>query len=74
MLNTARQVGAVLGTALSVTVVGVATTGRPEELGLLRHGWIMLVVCGAAAALAATGLAVVERRPVPTELAPGGAP
>lgn len=62
LVNTARQIGAVLGTALSVTVVGAATTGRPDELPLLRHGWIMLVVCGLAAATAAGALAVAERR------------
>ncbi|MDQ4118238.1 MAG: MFS transporter, partial [Actinomycetota bacterium] len=72
LVNTARQIGAVLGTALSVTVVGATTTGR-GELALLRHGWIMLVVCGAAAAATGAVLAVVEaveRRAVAT----GGAP
>lgn len=72
LVNTARQIGAVLGTALSVTVVGATTTGR-GELALLRHGWIMLVVCGAAAATTGAVLAVVDaagRRRVPT----GGAP
>ncbi|TCK25179.1 MFS transporter [Pseudonocardia endophytica] len=65
LLNTARQIGAVLGTALAVTVVGATTTGR-GELALLRHGWIMLVVCGAAASLTGAVLWAVgtaERRP-----------
>ncbi len=70
LVNTTRQIGAVLGTALSVTVLGVATTGRPDELGLLRDGWAMLTICGVAAAATALVLAVVERRSAPT----GGAP
>lgn len=72
LVNTARQIGAVLGTALSVTVVGATTTGR-GELALLRHGWIMLVACGAAAAATGAVLASVEasrRRTVPTRGAP----
>ena len=72
LVNTARQIGAVLGTALSVTVVGATATGR-GELTLLRHGWIMLVVCGAAAAVTGAALWTVEaaaRRTVPT----GGTP
>jgi hypothetical protein len=63
VITTARQVGSVLGVALLVSVIGTHTTGRPDELGLLRGGWVMLAAAGVVAAALATGLARAERRP-----------
>lgn len=61
LITTARQVGSVLGVALLVSVIGTATTGRPDEIGLLRGGWVLLAAAGAVAAVAALGLARAER-------------
>ncbi|GAA4806149.1 MFS transporter [Actinomycetospora chlora] len=63
VITTARQVGSVLGVALLVSVIGTHTTGRPDELGLLRGGWVMLAAAGVVAAVLAVGLARAERRP-----------
>jgi EmrB/QacA subfamily drug resistance transporter len=63
VITTARQVGSVLGVALLVSVIGTHTTGRPDELGLLRGGWVMLAAAGVVAAALAVGLARAERRP-----------
>ena len=68
LINTARQVGSVLGVALLVSVIGTHTTGRPEELGLVRDGWLLLTAAGVVAALLALALARAERRPAPTEV------
>ncbi|GAA4891407.1 MFS transporter [Actinomycetospora straminea] len=68
VITTARQVGSVLGVALLVSVIGTHATGRPDELGLLRGGWVMLAVAGVVAAGLAVALARAERvaaRPVP---------
>jgi hypothetical protein len=62
LINTARQVGSVFGVALLVTAIGTATTGRPEELPLLRAGWVQLVIASSVAALFAVILTVAERR------------
>ncbi|MHC1561662.1 MFS transporter [Actinomycetospora sp. C-140] len=62
LITTARQVGSVLGVALLVSVIGTHTTGRPEELGLVRAGWVMLALAGAVAAVCALALARAERR------------
>ena len=68
LINTARQVGSVLGVALLVSVIGTSTTGRPEELGLVRDGWLLLTAAGVVAAVLALALARAERRPAPTEV------
>ena len=68
LINTARQVGSVLGVALLVSVIGTRTTGRPEELGLVRDGWLLLTAAGVVAAVLALALARAERRPAPTEV------
>ena len=68
LINTARQVGSVLGVALLVSVIGTHTTGRPEELGLVRDGWLLLTAAGVVAAVLALALARAERRPAPTEV------
>jgi len=75
LINTARQVGAVLGVALVVSVMGSGTTGSGGDLALLRHGWVLVVVAAAAGALVAGGLALHERRarPAPTAAGPVGA-
>ncbi|MEJ2867696.1 MFS transporter [Actinomycetospora sp. OC33-EN08] len=64
LINTARQVGSVLGVALLVSVIGAHTTGRPEEFGSVQAGWGLLVAAAVAAGLVAAVLAVVERRAV----------
>ncbi|GAA4944078.1 EmrB/QacA subfamily drug resistance transporter [Actinomycetospora succinea] len=61
LITTARQVGSVLGVALLVSVIGTDTTGRPEELGLLRTGWVVLALAGVVAAAFAVALARAER-------------
>ncbi|MGI5126900.1 DHA2 family efflux MFS transporter permease subunit [Pseudonocardia sp. CA-107938] len=63
LINTARQIGSVLGIAAVVTIVGTASTGAVGDLPLLRHGWVFLVVTGLATAMLGAGLAVA-RRPV----------
>lgn len=55
MINTARQIGTVLGTAVLVVIYG-ATPG----LGAFRHGWLFLSSAALAAALA--GWAIAGRR------------
>ncbi len=62
LINTARQVGSVLGVALLVTAIGTKATGRLGELPLLRVGWAQLVLAAAVAALFAVVLTVAERR------------
>ena len=62
LINTARQVGSVLGVALLVSVIGAHTTGRPSEFGSVRAGWALLVAAALVAAVMAVGLTVVERR------------
>lgn len=61
LITTARQVGSVLGVALLVSVIGTRTTGRPEELGLVRAGWVLLAVAGIVAAVCAVAVARAER-------------
>jgi MFS family permease len=68
LITTARQVGSVLGVALLVSVIGTRTTGRPEELGLLRGGWVLLAIAGAVAAAAAVALARAERAAAATQV------
>ena len=61
LINTARQVGSVLGVALLVTVIGTKATGGLGELPL-RAGWAQLVLAAAVAAVFAVVLTVAERR------------
>jgi MFS family permease len=56
----ARQVGAVLGVALLIAVIG--TPAPSEALGVFHHGWQLVGATGAAAALLATGLGRVRAR------------
>ena len=74
LINTARQVGAVLGVALLVSVVGAHTTGRPSEFASVQAGWALLVAAALVAAVTAAALTVVERRrrvrPVPRVAGP----
>ncbi len=76
LINTARQVGSVLGVALLVSVIGAHTTGRPSEFGSVRAGWTLLVAAALVAAVVAAALAVVERRrrlvAVPAAVGAGG--
>lgn len=60
LITTARQVGSVLGVALLVSVIGTHTTGRPDEIGLLRAGWVVLALAGVVAAGCAVALARAE--------------
>ncbi|MET8975819.1 MFS transporter [Streptomyces sp. NPDC004539] len=55
MLNTSRQLGSALGTAILVAVLGPA-----PDLGAFRHGWLFLA--GAALVSAAFAVAVAARR------------
>lgn len=55
MINTSRQVGTVLGTAVLVVIYG-----GTQDLDSFRHGWIFIVVMSAAAALA--GCFIAGRR------------
>ncbi|HEY2225470.1 MFS transporter [Actinomycetospora sp.] len=64
LINTARQVGSVLGVALLVSVIGAHTTGLPSEFGSVRAGWGLLAGAALVAAVLALGLSVVERRRV----------
>jgi hypothetical protein len=52
MINTARQVGTVLGTAILVVIYGSS-----PNLDAFRQGWIFLTAAAAAAALTACGIA-----------------
>ena len=62
LINTARQVGAVLGVALLVSVIGPATTGRPDEFGAIRAGWTLLASAAVVSAIIGLLLSLVERR------------
>ncbi|HEY0803688.1 MAG TPA: hypothetical protein VGD84_01430, partial [Pseudonocardiaceae bacterium] len=55
MINTSRQVGTVLGTAVLVVIYGGA-----QNLDAFRHGWIFIAATSAAAALA--GCFIAARR------------
>ncbi|MFL5825305.1 MAG: MFS transporter [Thermoleophilaceae bacterium] len=56
----ARQVGAVLGVALLIAVIG--TPAPSEALSVFRHGWALVGATGGAAALLAAGLGRVRAR------------
>jgi EmrB/QacA subfamily drug resistance transporter len=55
MINTSRQVGTVLGTAVLVVIYG-----GTQDLAAFRHGWMFIVATSAAAALA--GCFIAARR------------
>ncbi|WP_285586214.1 MFS transporter [Actinomycetospora sp. NBRC 106378] len=61
LINTARQVGSVLGVALLVSVIGVRTTGLPSEFGSVRAGWWLLVTAAGVAVVLGLVLAVAGR-------------
>jgi EmrB/QacA subfamily drug resistance transporter len=61
LINTARQIGSVLGIAAVVTIVGTASTGTAEDLPLLRHGWTFLAATGLAVTALCTWLALARR-------------
>lgn len=60
MINTSRQIGTVLGTAILVMIYGGAPT-----MDSFRHGWLFLAA--AALASAAASCAIAIRRPSPTD-------
>ncbi|RFZ40348.1 Multidrug resistance protein stp [Mycobacterium marinum] len=61
--GTIRQVGAVIGVALLVILVGTPAPGAAEES--LRRGWTMAAICFVAVALGAVWLGRI--RPAPAE-------
>jgi NTE family protein len=68
--NTARQVGAVLGVAILIAIVG--RPGPDAALDAFRHGFLFCAIC--AITCSATGLALgrVRVRPTVVEAIPGG--
>lgn len=62
LINTARQVGSVLGIALVVTVVGTHLTDSVEGVASIRAGWALLATAGAATAVIGIALTIVQRR------------
>ena len=62
LLNTARQVGSVLGIALVVTVIGADILDSPAELDSIRAGWALLAAAGVGTALIGILLTIVEHR------------
>ncbi|MET0189088.1 MAG: MFS transporter [Pseudonocardia sediminis] len=60
LINTARQVGAVLGIALLVLVLGTAG-GTGTDIPAMRDSWLLLVATGVLTALLAGALAVTGR-------------
>ncbi|MCV7077369.1 MFS transporter [Mycobacterium szulgai] len=71
VVSSTRQIGAVIGIALLVVVVGTPARGAAEEA--LRRGWALAAICFAVVAVAAVFLGrtrqvtsdAVEREPVP---------
>ena len=59
LINTARQVGSVLGIALIVTVVGTHIASGPTDFASIRSGWALLAAAGATSA--AVGMSLVVR-------------
>ncbi len=58
--SSARQIGAVLGIAILVVIVG--TPSPSTTVGSLRHGWVFSSICFAITALVALGIGVVRAR------------
>ncbi len=61
VIGAIRQVGAVIGVALLVVLIGTPAPGAAEEA--LRRGWAMAAICFAAVAVGAVSLGRI--RPVP---------
>ena len=69
VLNMARQIGAVLGVAMLVSVLGQPKTPA-GAVDAFRHGWVAIViVCGLATIAALT---VRKQRPVPVPASVAG--
>ena len=62
LINTARQVGSVLGVALLVSVIGSRTTGLPDEFGSVQAGWVLLAAAAVVTAVVGVLLSLAERR------------
>jgi EmrB/QacA subfamily drug resistance transporter len=60
LINTARQVGSVLGIALIVTAVGTHIASGPTDLASIRSGWALLAAAGATSAVVGLALIAVE--------------
>ncbi|MGO9099614.1 MAG: MDR family MFS transporter, partial [Mycobacterium sp.] len=62
VVSSARQLGAVIGVALLVMLIGTPARGAAEEA--LRRGWVMAAVCFVAVAIGAVFLGHTRRVPV----------
>lgn len=62
VVSTTRQLGAVLGVAVMVILIGKPEHGTAEEA--LRRGWAMAAICFIAVAVAAAVLGRTNRNPV----------
>ena len=71
ILIVSRQIGAVLGVALLVAVVG--TPSPASALSAFRDGWVLAVVVTGAAAVVSLGLAGIQRRRPAAAPVDGGA-
>jgi EmrB/QacA subfamily drug resistance transporter len=60
--STSRQIGAVVGIAILIAILGTRRAGSP--LHTFQHAWLMMVVTGGVAALIATALGRVRARNV----------
>lgn len=73
VVSSARQIGAVIGVAVLVILIGTPTRGAAEEA--LRRGWTMSAICFAAVAIAALALGRTRHvDPAPAEPEPVGRP
>lgn len=61
VVSSCRQLGAVLGVALLVVLIG--TPQRNQAVDALRHGWVMAAVCFVAVALGAVFLGRTGHEP-----------
>ncbi|WP_204081747.1 MFS transporter [Mycobacterium riyadhense] len=61
VIGAIRQVGAVIGIALLVVLIGTPTPGQAEEA--LRRGWAMAAICFVAVGIAAVLLGRVRQAP-----------
>lgn len=68
--GTIRQVGAVIGVAVLVILVGTPAPGAAEEA--LRHGWALAAICFVAVGIGALSLGRI--RPVPAAVEPPPGP
>ncbi|WP_237567964.1 DHA2 family efflux MFS transporter permease subunit [Mycolicibacterium lacusdiani] len=60
LINTARQVGSVLGIALIVTAVGTHIASTPTAFASIRSGWALLAAAGATSAAVGLALTAAE--------------